>query len=169
MVINIDNYKQLHILKVKLFHLSLWVIIRHMLIVLVEIKGADWPQTDEQTGGQTDWRTLPSTLSPSLRGPKNMLNHYSKVTNNIRIWDTFYSHSAYIQKNTCNMSRISPEPYFHSMNGPIWNRNFWCIFKAIPGFQIYHRPLWAKNTIPYFIWFPHLTENNFYVKKIVSA
>ena len=36
-----------------------------------------------------------------------------------------------ISKNTCNMSRISPELYFHSMNGPLRNRNFWCISRAI--------------------------------------
>ncbi len=64
------------------------------------------------------------------------------------------------------MSRISPELYFHSTNGPLQNRNVWCIFRAIQAFQIYHRPLWAKNTIPHFTWFPHRTENYFSMKKI---
>ena len=53
--------------------------------------------------------------------------------------------------NICNMSRISPEPYFHSTNSPLRTRTI----------QICHRPLWAKNTIPYFIWYTHLTENIF--------
>ena len=54
-------------------------------------------------------------------------------------------------ENTCKMSRISPDPYLHLTNGPLRNRNVWYIFRAILAFQIYHRPLWAKNTIPYFI------------------
>ena len=73
-----------------------------------------------------------------------------------------------ISKNISNMSRISPEPYIHSTNGPSWNQNFWCISRAIWAFQIYHKPTRAKNTIPYFIWFPHLTENDFSMKRFVS-
>ncbi len=33
-----------------------------------------------------------------------------------RMWVTYYSHSVCIQNNISNMSGISPEPYFHTMN-----------------------------------------------------
>ena len=32
-----------------------------------------------------------------------------------RMWGTFYGHSAYIQKNTCNMSKRWPEPDFQNL------------------------------------------------------
>ena len=35
------------------------------------------------------------------------------------------------KKNTCDMSRTSPEPYFHSTNGPLQNWNFWCILNQV--------------------------------------
>ena len=36
--------------------------------------------------------------------------------------------------------------------------NFGAFPEPFETFQIYHRPLWAKDTIPYFIWFTPLTH-----------